>query len=703
MAGDSYSWIGGNGGSWNVASNWEDLTTGSVAAVAPGIGDSATISGPDSILGTASVGTLTVTGDYYVTADIFLATQILGDINIGTLVFAGSAALTASDGGTIVAGSVGQGFNNLYADSASVFEVGAAGTGAVGAVTIDPGATISSGGSVVGKVVDNGVITGDLSLGDFWNYSELVGSGTVEVQPGGTIGVWDQVAAGGLTFQLDGTADLFVTGGGSIGAGNTFDLLGDQNTLAISLLGGTPADDASITGFNTTDVLSLGIGPGGVPVTNESVSFSDGTLVETGQAAGITVTSTAYFASDYSGDTFFFADYGIMEAPTTNVACFAGGTVIETPSGGVPIEDLREGDPVLTVFAGQQPVCWVGYRSVDCRRHPASEQVRPVRIQAGALGEGMPRSDLLLSPDHAVFTDGMLIPIKHLINGTSIAQVSVDTVTYYHLELPNHDVLLANGLPTESYLDTGDRAGFANGGTVADQYPNFALSERREAIWEAAGCAPLRLERPDGAVIVCDMADLVDPAWYLAANPDVAAAGVDAVGHYVRWGRQEGRLPREAVSLIRSLGLIDPGTVVFTMADVVDAGLDPVEHFCELGWREARRPNPYFDTGWYRNQYNVPVGINPLLHYVVLGETRGLRPSRHFDPAWYRECYGIDATVSALAHYLVHRRTQEFSPLPTFDVGHYVRTQKSGLRRDGDAYLHALVMGLGASEFRKAA
>jgi hypothetical protein len=128
-----------------------------------------------------------------------------------------------------------------------------------------------------------------------------------------------------------------------------------------------------------------------------------------------------------------------------------------------------------------------------------------------------------------------------------------------------------------------------------------------------------------------------------------------------------------------------------------------VEHFCELGWREARRPNPYFDTGWYRNQYNVPVGINPLLHYVVLGETRGLRPSRHFDPAWYRECYGIDATVSALAHYLMHRRTQEFSPLPTFDVGHYVRTQKSGLRRDGDAYLHALVMGLGASAFRKAA
>jgi hypothetical protein len=252
-------------------------------------------------------------------------------------------------------------------------------------------------------------------------------------------------------------------------------------------------------------------------------------------------------------------------------------------------------------------------------------------------------------------------------------------------------------------LDTGNRASFVNGGTVVDLYPNFALSERCETIWEAFGCAPLRLGRPDGAVIAHDMAGLVDPAWYLANNPDVAAAGADAVAHYVRWGRQEGRLPCDAVSLIRSLGLVDSGTVVFTMADVVDAGLDPVVHFCDLGWQEARRPNPYFDRGWYCNRNDVPVGMNPLLHYVLLGEVRGLWPSRHFDPAWYRERYGIDASVSALAHYLTHRRTQEFSPLPTFNVEHYVRTQKAGLRPDRDAYMHAHAIGVGLAEFRNAA
>jgi hypothetical protein len=86
----------------------------------------------------------------------------------------------------------------------------------------------------------------------------------------------------------------------------------------------------------------------------------------------------------------------------------------------------------------------------------------------------MPYRDLFLSPDHAVFFEGVLIPIKHLTNGSSIVQVPVDEVTYYHVELPEHDVLLAEGLPTESYLDTGDRTNFSNGGEVARLFPDFS-------------------------------------------------------------------------------------------------------------------------------------------------------------------------------------------------------------------------------------
>jgi hypothetical protein len=98
---------------------------------------------------------------------------------------------------------------------------------------------------------------------------------------------------------------------------------------------------------------------------------------------------------------------------------------------------------------------------------------------------------LLLSPDHAVFVDRVLIPIKHLINGKTIAQETVDTVTYYHVELAEHDVLLAEGMPAESYLENGDRSMFDNGGGVLTLHPDFGA--RR---WEMLGCAEVIVTGP---------------------------------------------------------------------------------------------------------------------------------------------------------------------------------------------------------------
>ena len=87
-----------------------------------------------------------------------------------------------------------------------------------------------------------------------------------------------------------------------------------------------------------------------------------------------------------------------------------------------------------------------------------------MRIAAHAFGADMPHRDLLLSPDHAVHVDGVLVPVRHLANGMTVAPKEVAEITYYHLELDRHDVLLANGLPCESYLDTGNREAFAGGG-----------------------------------------------------------------------------------------------------------------------------------------------------------------------------------------------------------------------------------------------
>jgi hypothetical protein len=157
----------------------------------------------------------------------------------------------------------------------------------------------------------------------------------------------------------------------------------------------------------------------------------------------------------------------------------------------VPVEQLVEGDLALTYQGVAVLVQWIGYRHVSCRRHPKPEKVWPVRVAAGAFGDNLPHRDLWLSPDHAVYVDDVLIPIKHLINGTSIAQVPTDQVTYYHIELPQHDVLLAEGMPAESYLDTGDRSRFANGGQPIKLHPDFS-----SRTWEAMGCAPLIVTGP---------------------------------------------------------------------------------------------------------------------------------------------------------------------------------------------------------------
>jgi hypothetical protein len=118
--------------------------------------------------------------------------------------------------------------------------------------------------------------------------------------------------------------------------------------------------------------------------------------------------------------------------------------------------------------------------------------VWPVRVRAGAFAEGMPQRELWLSPDHAVFVDGVLIPIKLLVNGGSIAQVAVERVAYFHIELAQHDVVMAEGLPAESYLDTGDRSGFENGGGPVALHAEFAARGLDGAVqWEALSCAPL--------------------------------------------------------------------------------------------------------------------------------------------------------------------------------------------------------------------
>jgi hypothetical protein len=282
-----------------------------------------------------------------------------------------------------------------------------------------------------------------------------------------------------------GAGDTGAFGGDAVGAGQTVELVGND-TLDLSPGG---AFAALLSGFAPGDVISVA-----APVTAASWAAAPGgtgtlTLSDDG-----TPIATVTLAGDYSGDTFLVtpgpAESSITLVPAV-VACFAEGTRILTDRGLVAVEALRAGDAVVSAFGGLRPVRWIGHRRIELVRHPRPQDVLPVRVQAHAFGLGRPYRDLLLSPDHAVFVDEVLIPVRCLLNGATIVQAQCTKVTYFHVELPAHEVILAEGLPCESYLDLGNRGAFDNGGGAVLLHPDFATR-----IWQRDACAELILGGP---------------------------------------------------------------------------------------------------------------------------------------------------------------------------------------------------------------
>lgn len=161
-------------------------------------------------------------------------------------------------------------------------------------------------------------------------------------------------------------------------------------------------------------------------------------------------------------------------SPSNNyVACFVRGTRILTPAGQVLVETLAIGDLVTTIDGSVLPVKWIGRRSYDGKFIALNVRILPVLVQAGALSDGIPQRDLQLSPKHALLIDGLLMPSEALVNGVSIRQLdSVDTVHYFHVELQEHAVLLAEGAPAESFIENQSRSAFQNAAEFEALYPH---------------------------------------------------------------------------------------------------------------------------------------------------------------------------------------------------------------------------------------
>lgn len=163
-----------------------------------------------------------------------------------------------------------------------------------------------------------------------------------------------------------------------------------------------------------------------------------------------------------------------LNGVTFTVICFCEGTRIATPAGPRAVETLVAGDLVLTQDGAARSVRWMGRQTVSTRFGGA--RVLPVRIRAGALGDGLPERDLLVSPDHALLLDGVLVQAGALVNGTTITREPrmPERFTYWHVELADHSLILAEGVPAETFVDAVSRAAFDNAAEHAALFPGAA-------------------------------------------------------------------------------------------------------------------------------------------------------------------------------------------------------------------------------------
>ena len=183
-------------------------------------------------------------------------------------------------------------------------------------------------------------------------------------------------------------------------------------------------------------------------------------------------------AEDFNGNYFHLTpDSGSgTDINENSTPCYCPGTLILTDRGDVPVEDLAIGDKVITNSGAARPIKWIGRRTYGGRFVMGRKDILPVCIKAGALDDNVPRRDLWISPHHAMYLEGVLIEAKDLVNGVSIVQAErAAKIEYFHIELDTHDVIIAEGALSESFIDDDSRGMFHNAHEYAVLYPKPAL------------------------------------------------------------------------------------------------------------------------------------------------------------------------------------------------------------------------------------
>ncbi|QQX91817.1 Hint domain-containing protein [Gluconobacter sphaericus] len=262
--------------------------------------------------------------------------------------------------------------------------------------------------------------------------------------------------------------------------------------------GASPADSSAYNTLTVTNNAASGV------LTLNNLSPRDKIVFNNGATTSLhwsndgseildqnnTVLANVTFAKGYSKDNYSFS------GDTVTIVCFLPGSMIRTSKGEVAVEDLQIGDNVIALdWAANKDVSrsvvWAGKAHAVVSAHlPDDEAGWPVRILKNAIADGVPYKDMLITAEHCLFLDGKFVPARMLVNGSSIFyDKSITSYDYYHVETEQHSVITADGMLTESYLDTGNRRSFRQDGKVVSLTPSRALS------WNDDAAAPLGVSR----------------------------------------------------------------------------------------------------------------------------------------------------------------------------------------------------------------
>lgn len=316
---------------------------------------------------------------------------------------------------------------------------------------------------ITGSVILDGMVNlaGGTLLAPFVSLQSgagLVGSGVVgaagslgvlAVNGGSIIATGNLVLADDVSLSQGGVISLATAAALDVVhavSGGVIDFAGSDAVLTVN---DVSQFSAAVAGMLDHDVIDLvGVAASLVGFAGGEISVVDGNGIAAGQFALSVVPGQplVQIMSDGAG--------GSLITLGGDMPCFARGTRLLTPNGYRPVETFKPGDPVITWGGERRAVRWVGWRTLDLSGY---DKAQPVRFAPHALAPGVPKRPVWLSPLHAVWIGGVLVPACHLVNGATITLGRQAAVTYYHIELDRHEILLADGMAAESFLDNGNR------------------------------------------------------------------------------------------------------------------------------------------------------------------------------------------------------------------------------------------------------